>query len=145
MRPRFWLGVVSASHVERGVAGGFAQLCHGKSAPLAAMRPGDWLIYYSPRTAMEGGSPLQQFTAIGRVVGGEVYPVELAPGFTPFRRDVAYVSCKPAPIQPLLGKLGFIKDPRRWGYPLRAGRLELTEADFKTIAGAMNVREESLR
>ncbi|TDM67930.1 EVE domain-containing protein, partial [Lactobacillus crispatus] len=24
-----WLGVVSRTHVRRGLAGGFAQLCHG--------------------------------------------------------------------------------------------------------------------
>ena len=45
---RYWLGVVSRAHVERGVAGGFAQLCHGRAAPLARMQTGDWLIYYSP-------------------------------------------------------------------------------------------------
>lgn len=31
--PRFWVGVVSESHVVRGVEGGFCQVCHGKSAP----------------------------------------------------------------------------------------------------------------
>lgn len=55
---RYWIGVVSASHVSRGVQGGFAQLCHGKSAPLQRMRPGDWLIYYSPRTDMKEGETL---------------------------------------------------------------------------------------
>jgi hypothetical protein len=29
-----WLGVVSYAHVRTGVAGGFAQLCHGKAQPL---------------------------------------------------------------------------------------------------------------
>ncbi|MGB8598595.1 MAG: hypothetical protein WCE88_03760 [Burkholderiales bacterium] len=33
----------------RGVAGGFTQLGYGKRAPLACMKAGDWLIYYSPR------------------------------------------------------------------------------------------------
>ncbi|WP_242596564.1 hypothetical protein [Enterococcus plantarum] len=29
-----WIGVASKNNVEIGVAGGFCQLCHGKSAPL---------------------------------------------------------------------------------------------------------------
>lgn len=64
---RNWIGVVSASHVFRGAEGGFAQLCHGKAAPLKRMQAGDWLIYYSPRTDMQNGEPLQAFTAIGQV------------------------------------------------------------------------------
>ncbi|MEJ1231140.1 MAG: EVE domain-containing protein [Galbitalea sp.] len=42
-----WLGVVSRSHVERGVDLGIAQVMHGKRAGLARMKPGDWLVYYS--------------------------------------------------------------------------------------------------
>jgi hypothetical protein len=52
-RTRYWIGVVSESHVKLGVEGGFAQLCHGKSAPLRRMREGDWLIYYSPAHQFE--------------------------------------------------------------------------------------------
>ncbi len=66
---RYWIGVVSLSHVKRGVAGGFAQLGHGKSAPQRRMSTGDWHIFYSPRTDIENGEPLRQFTAIGQVVG----------------------------------------------------------------------------
>ncbi len=51
---------------------------HGKAAPLRRMSKGDWLIYYSPKTDMNDGEPLQQFTAIGQVVDDAV--VALAPG-----------------------------------------------------------------
>src|SRR5436305_11690775 len=98
---RYWIGVVSLSHVKHGVAGGFAQLGHGKSAPLRRMGTGDWLIYYSPRTDMESGEPLQQFTAIGKVVGEVIYQHRMGPNFVPFRRDVSYCKCKRAPIGPL--------------------------------------------
>jgi len=135
--PQHWLGVVSRRHVERGVAGGFAQLCHGKRAPLARMRVGDWLVYYSPRTDMDGGEPLQAFTAIGRVTGEAVYEHAMTVDFVPHRRDVAYVPCRPAPIQPLVPKLSFVKDPARWGFPLRRGVLPLTAGDFALIARAM--------
>lgn len=138
--PRYWLGVVSRRHVERGVAGGFAQVCHGKRAPLERMRVGDWLVYYSPRTDMEGGAPLQAFTAIGRVTGDTVYEHAMTADFVPHRRDVRYVPCRSAPILPLVPRLSFVKDPKRWGFPLRRGVLSLTADDFALIARAMDAR-----
>jgi hypothetical protein len=60
-----WLGVVSKQHVQRGVSGGFAQVCHGKAQPLRRMKAGDWLVYYSPALEM-GGTPLRAFTALGQ-------------------------------------------------------------------------------
>jgi hypothetical protein len=139
MKPRYWIGVVSASHVARGVEGGFAQLCHGKAAPLQRMKPGDWLVYYSPKTAMEGGEPLQCFTAIGKVVGDRVYPFQMRPDFTPYRIDIAYLKSRNAPIHPLLPRLSFIKDPKRWGYPFRRGQIEMSRDDCGLIAEAMGV------
>ena len=142
--PRYWLGVVSRRHVERGVAGGFAQLCHGKRAPLARMQVGDWLVYYSPRTEMTGGAPLQTFTALGRVTGASVYEHAMSADFVPHRRDVAYLPSHPAPILPLVDKLSFVRDPKRWGFPLRRGILRLTAGDFALIARAMQVRKGAL-
>lgn len=65
-----WLGVVSRTHVQRGVSGVFAQVCHGKAAPLRRMQTGDWMIYYSPTIEM-GGEALRNFTALGEVVDDE--------------------------------------------------------------------------
>src|SRR5262249_48922223 len=83
---RFWVGVASKDHVMRGVAGGFAQLNHGKAGPLNRMRPGDGIAYYSPRTEMRGGAPVQGFTAIGTVKPGEPYKGEMGGGFVATRR-----------------------------------------------------------
>jgi hypothetical protein len=91
---RYWVGVVSESHVKMGVQGGFAQLCHGKSAPLKRMQPGDWLIYYSPRTDLAKGEPLQAFTAIGQVADDRTYEYRMSDSFVPFRRNVRYSHCK---------------------------------------------------
>lgn len=44
----YWVAVASKEHVQRGIAGGFAQVCHGKPTPLNRMETGDWIIYYSP-------------------------------------------------------------------------------------------------
>lgn len=136
---KYWIGVVSRSHVERGVEGGFAQVSHGKEQPLRRLRAGDWLIYYSPKTAMEGGEPLQAFTAIGQVIDHRVYQFEMSEDFTPFRRDVQYFPCHEAPIQPLIDKLLFIRDKQRWGFPFRSGLIEISEPDFVAIAAAMGV------
>jgi hypothetical protein len=121
------------------VDGGFAQLCHGKEAPLRRMKPGDWLAYYSPAEAMGGKAPLQAFTAIGRVREGGVYPFAMSETFVPFRRDVEYMPCTAAPIRPLLPELSFIRDKARWGGAFRFGHLQVPEDDFRAIAAAMGV------
>ncbi|WP_455920721.1 EVE domain-containing protein, partial [Priestia megaterium] len=56
----------------KGVQGGFAQLCHGKEAPLKKMRTGDWIIYYSPKVQLNESTPYQKFTALGRVVDDHI-------------------------------------------------------------------------
>ena len=135
---KYWIGVASRDHVQRSVAGGFAQLGHGKRTGLARLEVGDWIAYYSPRTRLEGGDPMQTFTAIGRVKG-EVFQISLE-RFCPFRRDVAFMTdATDASIKPLIAKLSFIKDPQRWGYPLMRGQLEVSAADMLLIAGAMGI------
>ncbi len=41
---KYWVGVVSESHVNLGIKGGFAQLCHGKRAPLSKMQNTEWRL-----------------------------------------------------------------------------------------------------
>lgn len=134
---RYWIGVVSASHVERGTQGGFAQLCHGKSAPLRRMRHGDWLIYYSPRTDMAKGNPLQAFTAIGQVADEQVYEYRMSDTFVPFRRNVHYSQCREVKIADLLDQLSFTRGNRNWGYAFRYGHFQIEREDFLTISRAM--------
>ncbi|MBW5448000.1 EVE domain-containing protein [Cohnella sp. CFH 77786] len=136
-KTRFWIGVVSASHVRLGVQGGFAQLCHGKAAPLRKMNRGDWLIYYSPRTAFAQGEPLQAFTAIGQVEDEAVYPYRMSDDFVPFRRNIRYTQCKETRIGGLLDRLSFTRGNRNWGYLFRTGHFEIGREDFLTIARCM--------
>lgn len=135
--PRYWIGVVSKSHVERGVAGGFCQLCHGKAAPLKRMAKDDWLIYYSPKFDMDGSESYQQFTAIGRIADNAPYEFAMSVDFVPFRRNVRYEKAAHTSIRPLLEKLSFIKDSKRWGYAFRFGHFEITRDDFELISFAM--------
>ncbi|BBH23467.1 UPF0310 protein YdcG [Paenibacillus baekrokdamisoli] len=134
---RYWVGVVSASHVRMGVQGGFAQLCHGKSAPLRRMHPGDWLIYYSPRIDMAKGEPLQAFTAIGQVADDRVYEYQMSDTFVPYRRNIRYSNCEEVKIIDLLNQLSFTRGNRNWGYQFRFGHFEIGCEDFLTIAKAM--------
>jgi hypothetical protein len=62
---KYWIGVACKNHLQRGIVGGFAQLGHGKRSGVAKLKLGDWIIYYSPRTELEGGETLQAFTGIG--------------------------------------------------------------------------------
>ena len=136
-----WIGVVSRSHVLRCVEGGFAQMNHGKQAPLKRMKAGDGLIYYSPREDYPDGAPLQAFTALGFIHTGEVYAYDMTadgvPGFVPRRIDVDYVDTQITSIRPLIAQLDFIKDKTHWGAAFRFGQVKIGEVDFRCIAHAM--------
>lgn len=134
---QFWIGVVSKDHVDRATAGGFAQVNHGKAGPLERMHAGDGFAFYSPRTSHPDGTPLQAFTAIGRVRTGTVYQAEMEDGFRPFRLDVDFLAADPAPVKPLLPELSFIRSKTHWGAAFRFGVVRVPAADFAVIAGAM--------
>jgi len=139
----YWLGIVSRTHVKRGVELGIAQIGHGKRAGLDRMQPGDWLIYYSPREELAAGVPLQAFTAIGRIVDDEIWQAEEGE-FGPWRRRVRYASeAVDVPIGPLVGSLDLTVE-RNWGVKLRRGLLELSEHDFDLIRTAMGVVQPAL-
>ena len=135
---KYWIGVVSKEHVKRGVVQGFAQVCHGKKGPLSRMKKEDWLIYYSPKIYFDKPEKCQSFTAIGQIKSGDVYQVEMLPGFCPFRIDVDYVLCKEVPIASLLPDLDFAKGGN-WGFKLRTGLFEIIPRDFTLIAKAMGI------
>ncbi len=136
---RYWIGVASKEHVQRGVTGGFAQVCHGKAGPLNRMKEGDWIIYYSPTIKFGQKDPYQSFTAIGKIKSGDSYPFAMSEEFVPWRRDVAFVKSKEIPTQQLLEALSFIKDKKKWGFPFRRGCFEIPKADFQVIAESMGI------
>lgn len=134
---RYWLGVVQRDHVLRGVSLGIAQTSHGARAGIQRMRPGDLLVYYSPKTRYPDGEPLREFTAIGRVSEGEAWQAE-AGEFRPWRRRVEYdESAHAVPISPLLEVLELTRGNRNWGMTMRRGQVEVTPGDFAIIATEM--------
>jgi hypothetical protein len=132
-----WIAVASADHVARGTAGGFMQVCHGKSSPLSRIKPGDDVIYYSPSTEMGGGEKVQSFTAAGRVAEKDAYRFDMGDGFVPTRRDIQWRDTHPAPIQPLLDQLDFTQGKRNWGYVFRFWVVKISDADRDMILAAM--------
>lgn len=143
---RAWIAVASAEHVARGRREGFMQVCHGKAAPLRRVRPGDRVVYYSPTRSFGGKDPLRAFTALGTVLEGAPYEVQMSDDFRPFRRDVAWdPAAAEAPIAPLLDRLSFTAGRMSWGYALRFGLLAATPQDIDLIAAAMHAATVSLR
>lgn len=137
---RYWINTVSRSHVMAGVEGGFTQADHGKNTRLKNLEKGDFIVFYSPKTAFRDGEPLQAFTAIGRIADEEPYQVEMRPDFHPWRRKVEFFDSQEAPIRPLIESLDFIRNKKQWGYPFRRGLFEVEQSDFERIAAVMNVK-----
>jgi hypothetical protein len=134
---RYWINTLSLDQVRCGVEGGFTQADHGRDTRLRRLRHGDRVAFYSPRTAVGSGRPLQQFTALGQVVDDEPYRVEVREGFWPWRRRVEFEGVVAVPVRPLLPVLGFVDDEEGWGRPFRRGLFEVPAGDFGAIAGAM--------
>ncbi len=136
-KPRDWVNTVSLDHVLAGVAGGFTQAGHGSDTRLRMLHAGDRIVFYSPRTAIRTGRPLQCFTALGVIVGDEPYQVSMSADFHPWRLAVRFVPCVQAPVKPLIPRLSFIADPRHWGLPFRRGLFAIPQTDYDTIAETM--------
>jgi EVE domain len=134
----YWLNVISREHVLLGVQGGFTQAQHGSPTGLRPLKRGDFIVFYSPRTALKG-EPLRRFTAAGSIDDDEVYQVQMTPDFHPWRRHVSFLECHETPIEPLIPSLGFLPDNKRWGFPLRRGLLEISRDDARVIAHAMGI------
>ena len=133
---RNWLAVASAEHVRMGRKAGFMQVCHGKAQPLRRVQPGDRVVYYSPTGSFRGSDRLQAFTALGTVKDGPTYQADMGDGFHPHRRDVAWHDARQTPISALQGQLDLSRE-RNWGYRLRRGLVEISQADMVAIASTM--------
>ncbi|BCJ45928.1 UPF0310 protein [Actinoplanes ianthinogenes] len=121
-------------HVRRGVRLGIAQLGHGKRTGLARLAPGDHLVYYSPRTSLRDGAPLQAFTALGTVADAEIWQADEG-DFHPWRRRIDYLpDVIETPIRSV--RLDLTAHPG-WGVQLRRGLVQLTGADFARVHDAM--------
>jgi hypothetical protein len=134
---KYWVIVASKDHVQKGISEGFAQACHGKTAPLKRMRKGDFVIYYSGKQTMGNPDKCQEFTAIGQVENEETYAFPQTADFCPSRRDVIFFEHLDVSVLPLINELDFIPDKQKWGYPFRFGFFEINKHDFDLISTHM--------
>jgi hypothetical protein len=134
---KYWVIVASKDHVKKGVSEGFAQACHGKSAPLKRMRKDDFVIYYSGKQTLEKTDKCQEFTAIGQVKSEDTYAFRQTADFCPSRRDITFFEHRDVSILPLINELDFIPNKQSWGYPFRFGFLEINQHDFELISNQM--------
>lgn len=136
---RFWINSVSLDHVEAAAVGGFTQADHGARTRLSRPRPGDEMIFYSPRTSLRAGTPVQQFTAWATITGDEPYQVVVTDDFRPWRLAATFHPCTPADAKPLVDQLSFIPDAAHWGLPFRRGLFVIPQDDFVRICTRMRV------
>jgi hypothetical protein len=136
---RYWINTVSRNHVLTGIEGGFTQAQHGSPAGLRRLARGDRVLFYAPRTEYPDGPPLRRFVAVGEVVDDAPYQVEMTPDFHPWRRNLSFLPCTEAEIEPLIAGLEFIADKKRWGFPFRRGLFEIGAGDYARIARALGV------
>jgi hypothetical protein len=135
---RFWVNTVSLDHVQAAAQGGFTQADHGARTRLGRPRPGDRMVFYSPRTSLHGGTPVRQFTALAIITGEEPYQVAVSDDFRPWRLAATFHPCRPVDAKPLVARLSFVAEPTHWGLPFRRGLFTIPGDDFATIAAAMH-------
>ncbi|RKR11819.1 EVE domain-containing protein [Flavobacterium sp. 90] len=136
-KKKYWVATISKEHSQRAINGGFIQVCHGKEGPLKRMQKEDFILIYSSKITMEGNEKCQCFTALGKVVGDEVYSFQMTENFVPFRRNIQFIKADEVSILPLIENLEFIPNKKSWGYPFRYGFFEINENDFNFITSKM--------
>ena len=131
---------------------GYCEFKNGAKLPFKQVNPQSWFVYYSPGTkslqeirkeGKEAGESLRTFTAIGQVLPGEPYSIDLGNDNIVFRRRARYVpNTTDAPLLPLMEKLSFLNNlPRQnpWGFAFRKGLVEVLKSDFYKLCEAMNI------
>lgn len=136
MTRHFLIGA-SKDHVLTGVKQGIAQAGHGSKDFMSKPSKGDWIVYYSSKDKFEDGKTYQKFTAIGQISDDEPYQPDTQKKFKPYRRNADYKVCHEAEIRPLIEKLSFLKNKKRWGFYLMSGFKEISKDDFEVIKHAM--------
>ena len=152
LRVRYWVGVLSKDQVQDAVKKGYCEFKNGSKQAFKHVNPHSWFVYYSPGTkplkvireeGREAGQPLRLFTAIGQVLPGEPYSIDLGNDDIVYRRNARYVpNTTDAPLEPLMRELSFFKNlPIRkpWGIAFRSGLVEILKSDFYQLCEAMNI------
>ena len=128
-----WINTIAKDHVMVGKKEGFVQAGHGKKAPVEKLQTDDYIIFYSPKTSLQNGKPVQAFTAVAKIKEKDVYQVIISDTFQPYRKDAEYEPCQEVSIKPLIEQLDFITNKKYWGLRFRSGLFEINQHDFDLI------------
>ena len=128
-----WINTIAKDHVMVGKKEGFVQAGHGKKAPVEKLQTDDYIIFYSPKTSLQNGKPVQAFTAVAKIKEKDVYQVIISDTFQPYRKDAEYEPCQEVSIKPLIEQLDFITNKKYWGLRFRSGLFEIDRHDFDLI------------
>ncbi len=134
---KYWISVATQEHTQRGQAGEFLQIGHGKRAPLARIKKDDWVIFYAPKVSLNDKTPVEAFISIGQVEEGKITKVTVNEHYQPYRRPFHYLSSNPTDIKPLIDQLKFIPDKKNWQFTLRHGLIGISKDDFGLISEAL--------
>ncbi len=141
---KYWIGVASKEHVDKGVKDGFMQLCHGRHRPLSKIKKGDRILYYSPNKVFGKRDNLKSFTAVGKVVDNNIYKVKIDDTFEAWRKDVEFdKEIKSVKIKPIIEDLSFIENKEKWGVYFRSGVKEISKTDYEVIYNKMKEDDET--
>lgn len=133
----YWVGVVSKDHVEKGKLLEICQFCHGKSWPLKKISNGDYIIYYSPKKALNSTVPYKKFTAIAYIEDNDIYQERVSDHFSPYRIKARFIETSDVQLIDLKTKLSFLQSTKNYGLLFRKGFFQIKEGDFKKIYRAM--------
>jgi predicted RNA-binding protein len=134
---KYWINTVSHEHVMVGKKGSFVQAGHGKKTTVKKLQQDDYIIFYSPKTSLRNGKPVQAFTAVAQIKDQDVYQAIISDRFQPYRRNADYENCQEIQIKPLIEQLEFIINKQHWGFRFRLGLFEINQHDFELIYGLM--------
>ena len=135
---KYWVSVIAATHAGFAMDQGIAAFSKGKRSSVARVSRGDHFVYYSPKTGISEGDPVQAFTALGEITGDAEIEMPWADtGVMAWIKEASYEVIRPAPVKPMIEDLSFVTNPRYWGMAFRRGQFEISAEDFNRIAHAM--------
>ena len=129
---KYWINTISKNHVMVGKQEGFVQAGHGKEAAVKKLQLNDRMIFYSPKTSLQDGKPVQAFTAVAKIKDDNIYLL-VNENFQPYRRNAEYENCQEVPIKPLIEQLEFITNKKHWGLKFSSSLFEINQHDFELI------------
>ncbi len=135
--PGRWIAVISADHAASAARDGFFACSHGDGRAAARPAMGDRFVFYAPRERFGDGAPVQAFVALGRILDAAPAP-RMIGSFEAGVRAAAYEPVEPAPVRPLIPRLGFLRDKgSHWGMAFRRGLFAVGDEDFAVIERAL--------